>query len=83
VIRHLPHAASRHDGRGPRSTPPWVVDHLFERFLDDFWSAGAGELTEAPLDAERAPREAYVRVFGPRAGSGEPRPDRRAPLRSA
>ena len=48
--------------------PPWVVEYLYQWFLDDYWSTGAGELSSKPLDAEFLPKEIYARAFAQRVG---------------
>jgi len=53
----------------PGREPPWLVELLYQHFLDDFWSTGAGELTSTPLDVEHSPREVYVRAFEQRVGA--------------
>ena len=47
--------------------PRWVVDHLYQQFLDDYWSTGAGELSSKPLDPESLPKEVYIRAFARRS----------------
>lgn len=64
--RTLPLEAEQIQSRN--GMPPWVVDHLYQQFLDDYWSTGAGELSSKPLDPESLPKEVYIRAFAQRVG---------------
>ena len=64
--RTLPLEAEQIQSRN--GMPPWVVDHLYQQFLDDYWSTRAGELSSKPLDPESLPKEVYIRAFAQRVG---------------
>ena len=64
--RTLPLEAEQIQSRN--GMPPWVVDQLYQQFLDDYWSTGAGELSSKPLDPESLPKEVYIRAFAQRGG---------------
>lgn len=64
----LSHEAER--GEISSGMPQWVIDQLYQQFLDDYWSTGAGELSKKALDAEPSPKEVYVRALAQRFGPG-------------
>ena len=49
----------------PMTSLRWNMDRIFDRFVNDFWSAGATEYSGVRLDMDESDEEIYVRAEVP------------------